>query len=68
MTLRDSKGMHDLAALLAGPGRERLVLDLWSDPVGPGTGPAQAPAGGYYRERDRSPSSTKWPGTSTGAG
>lgn len=28
--LRDSKGMHDLAALLADPGRERHVLDLWS--------------------------------------
>lgn len=28
--LRDSKGMHDLAALLGDPGRERHVLDLWS--------------------------------------
>jgi pimeloyl-ACP methyl ester carboxylesterase len=45
VTLRDSKGMHDLRALLAGPGRERHVLDLWSDPPGPGTGPAQAAAG-----------------------
>jgi pimeloyl-ACP methyl ester carboxylesterase/class 3 adenylate cyclase len=44
VTLRDSKGMHDLRALLADPARERHVLDLWSDPTGPGTGPAQAAA------------------------
>ena len=44
VTLRDSKGMHDLRALLADPGRERHALDLWSDPMGPGTGPAQAAA------------------------
>ncbi|QYJ05286.1 alpha/beta fold hydrolase [Nocardioides panacisoli] len=30
VTLRDSKGMHDLAALLATPGRERHVIDLWA--------------------------------------
>lgn len=31
--LRDSKGMRDLAALLADPGRERHVLDLWTGGV-----------------------------------
>ena len=46
VTLRDSKGMHDLRALLADPSRERHVLDLWSDPVSPGAGPAQAAADG----------------------
>ena len=46
VTLRDSKGMHDLGALLADPGRERHVLDLWSDSAGPGTGPARAAAEG----------------------
>ena len=30
-TLRDSKGMHDLQLLLADPGREHHVLDLWTD-------------------------------------
>jgi class 3 adenylate cyclase len=40
VTLRDSKGMRDLRALLADPGRERHVLDLWSGALGPGMGPA----------------------------
>ena len=35
VTLRDSKGMRDLCTLLARPGRERHVLDLWAiAPVG----------------------------------
>jgi hypothetical protein len=50
VTLRDSKGMHDLRALLADPGRERHVLDLRSDPMGPGTGPARAAAEGLRHE------------------
>jgi pimeloyl-ACP methyl ester carboxylesterase len=49
VTLRDSKGMHDLRALLADPGRERHVLDLWSDLPGPGTGSGVAAAGGLRR-------------------
>jgi hypothetical protein len=36
VTLRDSKGMHDLAVPLAHPGRERHVLDLWSGAADPG--------------------------------
>jgi pimeloyl-ACP methyl ester carboxylesterase len=32
--LHDSKGMHDLAQLLADPGRERHVLDLWTGVAG----------------------------------
>jgi pimeloyl-ACP methyl ester carboxylesterase len=55
VTLRDSKGMHDLRALLADPGRERHVLDLWSDPMGPGTGPAQAAAEGLRQEAGPQP-------------
>jgi hypothetical protein len=55
VTLRDSKGMHDLGALLADPGRERHVLDLWSDPMGPGTGPAQAAAEELRREAGPQP-------------
>ncbi len=50
VTLRDSKGMHDLRALLADPGRERHTLDLWSDPMGPGTAPAKAATEGLRRE------------------
>jgi pimeloyl-ACP methyl ester carboxylesterase len=49
VTLRDSKGMHDLRALLADPGRERHVLDLWSQGTHPTPGPApleaRAPTG-----------------------
>jgi hypothetical protein len=55
VTLRDSKGMHDLRALLADPGRERHVLDLWSDSKGPGTGPARAAAGGLRHEAGPQP-------------
>jgi class 3 adenylate cyclase len=55
VTLRDSKGMHDLRALLADPGRERHVLDLWSDSIGPGTGPAQAAAEGLRQEAGPQP-------------
>jgi pimeloyl-ACP methyl ester carboxylesterase len=36
VTLRDSKGMHDLERLLAAPGREHHVLDLWADSPAPG--------------------------------
>ena len=55
VTLRDSKGMHDLRALLADPGRERHVLDLWSDPVSLGTGPARAAAEGMRQEAGPQP-------------
>ena len=55
VTLRDSKGMRDLRALLVGPGWERHVLDLWSDPMGPGTGPAQAAAEGLRQEAGPQP-------------
>ncbi len=55
VTLQDSKGMHDLRALLADPGRERHVLDLWSDPMGPGTGPSQASAEGLRQEAGPQP-------------
>lgn len=55
VTLRDSKGMHDLATLLADPGRERHVLDLWSDPTGPGTRPAQAAAEGLRQQAGSQP-------------
>ena len=55
VTLRDSKGMHDLGALLADPGRERHVLDLWSDSASPGTGPAQAAAEGLRHEAGPQP-------------
>ena len=50
VTLRDSKGMHDLGALLASPGRERHALDLWSEPTGPGTGPVQTATEGLSQE------------------
>ncbi len=36
VTLRDSKGMHDLHRLLAAPGREQHVLDLWAGTPTPG--------------------------------
>ena len=55
VTLRDSKGMHDLGALLADPGRERHVLDLCSDPPGRGPGPALAAAEGLRREAGPQP-------------
>jgi hypothetical protein len=55
VTLRDSKGMHDLRALLADPGRERHVLDLRSDPTGPGTGPTQAAAEGLRQQAGPQP-------------
>ncbi len=42
VSLRDSKGMQDLGVLLADPGRERHVLDLWSRGPGARTGAAAA--------------------------
>jgi len=42
VTLRDSKGLRDLARLMAAPGREYHVLDL----VAPAVAPRTAPAGG----------------------
>ncbi len=42
VTLRDSKGMQDLRALLADPGRERHVLDLWAGAGTPAEGPPDA--------------------------
>jgi pimeloyl-ACP methyl ester carboxylesterase len=44
VTLRDSKGMRDLRTLLAEPGRERHVLDLWSEATGGGADPAAVAA------------------------
>lgn len=38
-TLRDSKGLHALAVLLATPGVEHLAADLTGGPVTTGTGP-----------------------------
>ena len=50
VTLRDSKGMRDLRALLADPGRERHVLDLWWEAAPPraggGVGPGVVGEGG----------------------
>jgi pimeloyl-ACP methyl ester carboxylesterase len=39
VALADSKGMHDLAVLLAEPGRERHALDLWAGAGAGGAGP-----------------------------
>jgi pimeloyl-ACP methyl ester carboxylesterase len=50
VTLRDSKGMHDLRALLAEPGRERHVLDLWSEATGHRTAPTHVVAEGLRFE------------------
>ena len=41
--------MHDLALLLAEPGRERHVLDLWSVTPGPGVSVRQAMAEGLHQ-------------------
>ncbi|PJJ58222.1 pimeloyl-ACP methyl ester carboxylesterase [Mumia flava] len=51
VTLRDSKGMHDLATLLAEPGRERHVLDLCAGEAGaaPRTAPSQEVVDGQAR-------------------
>lgn len=46
VTLRNSKGMHDLGVLLANPGRECHVLDLWSGPGGRPSRTADAAADG----------------------
>ena len=55
MTLLDSKGMHDLRALLADPGRERHVLDLWAGAMSPGVGPADVASEGLRQEAGSQP-------------